>query len=82
MTSDLLRERRAILHLLFQREQRFKSHEYEEDTDGHYRHVIYKLLGFTLAMIVGPIGSYFLTVNTIFGGGFSTISPRTFHNSA
>jgi len=31
-------------------------------------HVIYKLLGFTLAMVVGPIGSYFLTLNTIFGG--------------
>jgi len=31
-------------------------------------HVIYKLLGFTLAMVVGPIGSYFLTLNTLFGG--------------
>ncbi|KAF4631528.1 hypothetical protein G7Y89_g6610 [Cudoniella acicularis] len=31
-------------------------------------HVIFKLLGFTLAMVVGPIGSYFLTLNTIFGG--------------
>ncbi|KAI2636034.1 hypothetical protein GGS21DRAFT_514273 [Xylaria nigripes] len=30
--------------------------------------VIVKLLAFTLAMIVIPIGSYFLTVNTIFGG--------------
>ncbi|KAK8203625.1 VMA21-like domain-containing protein [Phyllosticta capitalensis] len=30
--------------------------------------VIMKLLGFTLAMIVLPIGSYFLTVNTIFRG--------------
>ncbi|KAK7541029.1 vacuolar ATPase assembly integral membrane protein VMA21 [Phyllosticta citribraziliensis] len=30
--------------------------------------VIIKLLGFTLAMIALPIGSYFLTVNTIFGG--------------
>jgi hypothetical protein len=33
-----------------------------------YRHVIYKLLGFTLAMVVAPIGSYFLTVDTIFRG--------------
>ncbi|KAK8181151.1 vacuolar ATPase assembly integral membrane protein VMA21, partial [Phyllosticta citribraziliensis] len=32
------------------------------------RSVIIKLLGFTLAMIALPIGSYFLTVNTIFGG--------------
>jgi hypothetical protein len=31
-------------------------------------HVIYKLLGFTLAMVVGPIGSYFVTLNTLFGG--------------
>ncbi|KAK8181550.1 vacuolar ATPase assembly integral membrane protein VMA21 [Phyllosticta capitalensis] len=33
-----------------------------------FRSVIMKLLGFTLAMIVLPIGSYFLTVNTIFRG--------------
>jgi vacuolar ATPase assembly integral membrane protein VMA21 len=33
-----------------------------------YRHVIYKLLGFTLAMVVGPIGSYFLTLNLVFRG--------------
>jgi len=31
-------------------------------------HVIYKLLGFTLAMVAGPIGTYFITVDTIFGG--------------
>ncbi|KAH8602531.1 vacuolar ATPase assembly integral membrane protein [Bisporella sp. PMI_857] len=31
-------------------------------------HVIYKLLGFTLAMAVVPITSYFLTLNSIFGG--------------
>ncbi|KAI1431009.1 hypothetical protein GGR50DRAFT_681825 [Xylaria sp. CBS 124048] len=30
--------------------------------------VILKLLAFTLAMIMIPIGSYFLTVNTLFGG--------------
>ncbi|KAL8671994.1 MAG: hypothetical protein Q9168_003530 [Polycauliona sp. 1 TL-2023] len=30
--------------------------------------VIIKLLGFTAAMIGGPIGMYFLTVNTIFRG--------------
>ncbi|EPS26991.1 Vacuolar ATPase assembly integral membrane protein vma21 [Penicillium oxalicum] len=30
--------------------------------------VIYKLLAFTAAMAVGPIGIYFLTVNTIFRG--------------
>ncbi|KAF7195272.1 Vacuolar ATPase assembly integral membrane protein vma21 [Pseudocercospora fuligena] len=30
--------------------------------------VLYKLLGFTFAMITFPIGSYFLTRHTIFGG--------------
>ncbi|KAI1333230.1 hypothetical protein F5Y16DRAFT_393627 [Xylariaceae sp. FL0255] len=30
--------------------------------------VILKLLAFTLAMIMVPIGSYFLTINTVFGG--------------
>ncbi|KAJ5884905.1 hypothetical protein N7495_009415 [Penicillium taxi] len=30
--------------------------------------VIYKLLGFTAAMVVGPIGMYFLTVDSIFAG--------------
>ncbi|RSM16517.1 Vacuolar ATPase assembly integral membrane protein VMA21 [Fusarium oligoseptatum] len=33
--------------------------------------VIYKLLAFTIGMIVLPIGSYFLTVNTIFKGNSS-----------
>ena len=33
-----------------------------------YRDVIVKLLGFTVAMIVAPIGMYFLTVDTIFKG--------------
>ena len=35
--------------------------------------VIYKLLGFTLAMIAGPIGTYFLTLNTIFKGCLSRV---------
>ncbi|KAJ6157719.1 hypothetical protein N7470_005311 [Penicillium chermesinum] len=30
--------------------------------------VIYKLLFFTAAMVFGPIGMYFLTVNAIFSG--------------
>ncbi|KAH8885048.1 hypothetical protein GQ53DRAFT_845651 [Thozetella sp. PMI_491] len=30
--------------------------------------VIVKLLAFTVAMILGPIGSYYLTLDTIFGG--------------
>lgn len=33
-----------------------------------FRTIIYKLLAFTFAMITFPIGSYFLSVNTIFGG--------------
>lgn len=36
------------------------------------RSVIFKLLAFTFAMVVFPIGSYFLTVNTIFTGIFIT----------
>ncbi|OCT48816.1 Vacuolar ATPase assembly integral membrane protein vma-21 [Cladophialophora carrionii] len=30
--------------------------------------VVYKLLGFTVAMIIVPIGSYFLSLNTVFAG--------------
>ncbi|KAK7725933.1 vacuolar ATPase assembly integral membrane protein vma21 [Botryosphaeria dothidea] len=30
--------------------------------------VIFKLLGFTFAMITLPIGTYFMTVNTVFKG--------------
>lgn len=33
-----------------------------------HRNVIVKLLAFTLAMVVGPIGTYFLTLNTVFKG--------------
>jgi VMA21-like domain len=33
-----------------------------------HRHVIVKLLAFTLAMVVGPIGTYFLTLNTLYKG--------------
>jgi hypothetical protein len=33
-----------------------------------YRSVIMKLLAFTLGMIVIPIGSYFVTVDTVFNG--------------
>ena len=32
------------------------------------RGVIVKLLGFTFAMIVAPIGSYFATVDALFSG--------------
>lgn len=40
------------------------------------RHVIVKLLAFTLAMVVCPIGSYFLTLNYVFNGKHSlSISP-------
>ncbi|KAF4587707.1 Vacuolar ATPase assembly integral membrane protein VMA21 [Ophiocordyceps camponoti-floridani] len=35
------------------------------------KHVIVKLLAFTLAMIVLPIGSYFITVDTVFKGNSS-----------
>ena len=39
------------------------------------RSVIYKLLGFTLAMVAAPIGTYFMAVNTIFKG-FSFVSAK------
>ncbi|KAJ5306515.1 hypothetical protein PENANT_c031G04626 [Penicillium antarcticum] len=38
--------------------------------------VIYKLLGFTAAMVAAPIGMYFLTVNSIFSGS-STLAGIT-----
>ena len=38
------------------------------------RSVIYKLLSFTLAMIAGPIGVYFVTLNTIYKGQLITAS--------
>lgn len=34
--------------------------------------MIYKLLGFTFAMVVGPIGTYFITLNLLFGGLFKS----------
>lgn len=37
--------------------------------------MIVKLLAFTFAMIVGPIGSYFLSVNTIFKGMLISVLP-------
>ncbi|KAL8798765.1 MAG: hypothetical protein Q9182_006402 [Xanthomendoza sp. 2 TL-2023] len=38
--------------------------------------VILKLLGFTAAMVAGPIGVYFMTLNTIFHGPFLVSMPR------
>jgi hypothetical protein len=54
--------------------------------------VIYKLLGFTLAMVVFPIGSYFFTLKTVFKGGsassfccsascLSSVALRTAHEN-
>lgn len=37
--------------------------------------MIYKLLAFTAAMVFGPIGIYFLTVNTIFRGQLGNDFP-------
>lgn len=39
--------------------------------------VIFKLLAFTFAMVVFPIGSYFATVNTIFRGKMSIMNLCT-----
>jgi hypothetical protein len=78
-------ERRALLHLLCLRELHCLALPCLVPRPGHmslihtnthlYRHVIYKLLGFTLAMVVAPIGSYFLTVDTIFRGQLPFLLP-------
>ena len=38
-----------------------------------YSNIIFKLLAFTFAMVTFPIGSYFLSVNMIFGGTLSLL---------
>ena len=43
--------------------------------------MIYKLLGFTLAMIACPIGTYFLTLNTIFRGACQQKQSQCFVQS-
>jgi hypothetical protein len=55
------------------------SHDISKDSDitpAVPAAVIYKLLAFTAAMIVGPIGIYFLTLNTIYRGN-STFAGAT-----
>jgi VMA21-like domain len=42
------------------------------------RSVIYKLLGFTLAMVVAPIGTYFMTVNMLFKGLWDVLVKRNY----
>ncbi|KAI4747470.1 hypothetical protein E4T50_02183 [Aureobasidium sp. EXF-12298] len=41
------------------------------------QHVIVKLLLFTFAMIILPISSYFLTLNTLYSAGNSTFAGAT-----
>jgi hypothetical protein len=38
--------------------------------------VVYKLLGFTMAMVVVPIGSYFATVDLLFRGGLAVLPEK------
>lgn len=47
----------------------------ERQLTHHTRHVIVKLLAFTFAMVVVPIGSYFLTLNWVFDGKPSPSPP-------
>lgn len=47
-------------------------------TDLATRHVIVKLLLFTFAMIVLPISSYFLTLNTLYSGKYCSLSIHLF----
>lgn len=44
------------------------------------RGVILKLLGFTVAMIVAPIGMYFLTIDAVFQGEFVYLLSFCFHS--
>lgn len=39
------------------------------------RSVVAKLLLFTLAMVVAPLGSYYITLNTIFKGAVKNLTP-------
>lgn len=67
--------RRVILHLQYRRElPLLPLFSHMSTANDIYRHVIYKLLGFTFAMIVAPIGSYFLLLNTLFGGWSSCLA--------
>ncbi|EXJ74108.1 uncharacterized protein A1O5_02402 [Cladophialophora psammophila CBS 110553] len=44
------------------------SEQHSDTTPAVPASVIYKLLGFTVAMICAPIGSYFLLLNSVFAG--------------
>ena len=72
--------RSPISRLLFLRRN---PHHPKANGDGELmserRSVIVKLLGFTFAMITFPIGSYFLTVNSLFGGMRSSRCVTVFH---
>lgn len=55
------------------------SDSYDHLADSFTRHVIVKLLSFTFAMILGPIGTYFLSLNTVFGGMSQTSTALPTH---
>ena len=74
MNSDPIHQRSRILR---QQSQRKSQSSLGKDqyapldlliSSSWYSAVIYKLLGFTAAMVAGPIGTYFLTLNWVFGG--------------
>jgi hypothetical protein len=54
--------------ILDQDDEDIKSVQKSDTSPAVPRDVIIKLLGFTIAMIVVPIGSFFATVHTIFRG--------------
>lgn len=47
----------------------FVTNTENKANEGPFRHVIWKLVGFTIAMITTPVGMYFVSVN--FGGEFT-----------
>jgi hypothetical protein len=48
----------------------------QSTTDLFTRHVIVKLLLFTFAMLVLPISSYFLTLNTLYSGNYHAFNKQ------
>jgi len=72
LNSSFVWSFRLRLNLLFLSSLLFIQHIKLIETE-QTRGVIVKLLLFTMAMITLPIGSYFLTVNTIFKGMLCTV---------
>lgn len=69
--------RSQISHRRCQGGLHFTYHHNSHELTTQQRSVIAKLLGFTFAMITLPIGSYFMTLNSVFGGTYPIGVPTT-----